>query len=181
MKKIISNPIFTFILGALICGTTGVVASTLMASNVSYTPKDSTWGVNNVEAAIDSLKLSKTSDNYSTEEQVIGTWIDGKPLYQKVYTGVSPAVGNTPVTVELNLPENFENVVNSWGWVKGGNSTGNYTYPIGGISAANNEQIATWIRASKGKIAIQFRSTSSSNAQSNKDYYLVFQYTKTTD
>lgn len=25
---------------------------------------------------------------YSTEEQVIGTWIDGKPLYQKVITGV---------------------------------------------------------------------------------------------
>lgn len=28
--------------------------------------------------------IGKTTENYSTEEQVIGTWIDGKPLYRKV-------------------------------------------------------------------------------------------------
>ena len=84
MKKILNSRLFAFIMGAIICGTTGVIASNLMASNIAYTPKDNTWGVNNVEAAIDSLKLSKTSDNYSTEEKVVGTWIDGKPLYQKV-------------------------------------------------------------------------------------------------
>ena len=94
MKNVIKNPIFTFILGALICGTTGVVASTLMASNIAYTPKDSTWGVNNVEAAIDSLKLSKTSSNYSTDEKVVGTWIDGKPLYQKTIIKESSFVKN---------------------------------------------------------------------------------------
>ena len=27
--------------------------------------------------------------NYSTTEQVVGTWIDGKPLYQIVITGIS--------------------------------------------------------------------------------------------
>ena len=27
---------------------------------------------------------SVMGDNYSTEEQVVGTWIDGKPLYRKV-------------------------------------------------------------------------------------------------
>ena len=58
MKKVIKNPLFTFILGILICGTTGVLASTLMASNISYTPKDSTWKVNNVEDAIDDLYKS---------------------------------------------------------------------------------------------------------------------------
>lgn len=29
--------------------------------NITYTPKDSTWKVDNVEAAIDSLELSKTN------------------------------------------------------------------------------------------------------------------------
>lgn len=33
---------------------------------------------------------SSTSDNYSLEEQVIGTWIDGKPLYRKVYQVTTP-------------------------------------------------------------------------------------------
>ena len=37
--------------------------------------------------------------NYSTEEQVIGTWIDGKPLYQKTILTTSPGALNTTVTV----------------------------------------------------------------------------------
>ena len=32
--------------------------------------------------------LNTSSDDYSTEETVIGTWIDGKPIYRKVYTGL---------------------------------------------------------------------------------------------
>jgi hypothetical protein len=28
--------------------------------------------------------------NYSTTEQLVGTWIDGKPLYQKTYSGTIP-------------------------------------------------------------------------------------------
>lgn len=39
---------------------------------------------------------SSTSEiNYSTEEQQIGTWIDGKPLYQKTYSFISPSAVNT--------------------------------------------------------------------------------------
>lgn len=37
-------------------------------------------------AAIVVTELSG-GQNYSTSEQVIGTWIDGKPLYQKTFTG----------------------------------------------------------------------------------------------
>ena len=29
--------------------------------------------------------------NYSTDERVVGTWVDGKPLYQKTFTGTVPA------------------------------------------------------------------------------------------
>ena len=31
------------------------------------------------------------SINYSTDEQIVGTWIDGKPLYQKTITGTTPS------------------------------------------------------------------------------------------
>ena len=120
MKKIISNPIFTFILGALICGTTGVVASTLMASNIAYTPKDSSWGVNNVEAAIDSLKISKTSDNYSTDEKVVGTWIDGKPLYQKtiIVTNQSKYTTNYAYSETIIVDNNIDTLVKNDGVVE---------------------------------------------------------------
>lgn len=35
------------------------------------------------------------STSYSTTEQVIGTWIDGKPLYQKTFSATTPATANT--------------------------------------------------------------------------------------
>lgn len=35
---------------------------------------------------------------YSTNEQVIGTWIDGKPLYRKVIQGTTPAMNDTILT-----------------------------------------------------------------------------------
>lgn len=35
---------------------------------------------------------------YSTEEHVIGQWIDGKPIYRKVFEVTSPSAGGTSVT-----------------------------------------------------------------------------------
>jgi len=37
-----------------------------------------------------------SSLNYSTEEQVVGTWIDGRPVYQKTYVvnGINAASGH---------------------------------------------------------------------------------------
>ena len=35
--------------------------------------------------ATDSAIKVGTGNDYSTDEQIIGTWIDGKPLYQKTF------------------------------------------------------------------------------------------------
>ncbi|MBP3766413.1 MAG: tail fiber protein [Bacilli bacterium] len=51
MKK----TILTIIIGVLIGTMANVLASSLLASNIEYHPKDSKWNVSNVEAAIDSL------------------------------------------------------------------------------------------------------------------------------
>ena len=48
--------IFSFIVGAILFGCIGTVAAyNMLAKDVKYTPKDSTWNVNNVEDAIDEL------------------------------------------------------------------------------------------------------------------------------
>ena len=53
MKK--SN-IFSFVLGAIIFGTISVVSAyALLSSDVSYTPEDEGWNVDNVQDAIDDL------------------------------------------------------------------------------------------------------------------------------
>ena len=74
MKKIIKNPIFTFILGSLIFGgIVGVSAYTIFANDIGYTPKDSTWkksngeDITNVSDAIDEL-YTKINDNASCEK-----------------------------------------------------------------------------------------------------------------
>ena len=83
MKKIFDNKLFIFILGIVVASTSIVVASNYMATDIAYTPKDSNWKVSNVADAINSLASKSGTVNYSTDEQTIGTWIDGKPLYQK--------------------------------------------------------------------------------------------------
>lgn len=49
--------------------------------------------------------------NYFTEERVIGTWIDGKPLYQKTFY-----TENTPIVIGINevfnLPSDIKLIVN---------------------------------------------------------------------
>lgn len=58
------------------------------------------------------VKLSTIKNQeYSTGEQVIGTWIDGKPIYRKVvYIGSLPA--NTASFFSHNI-SNIDRVVNS--------------------------------------------------------------------
>lgn len=48
-------------------------------------------------------------NNYSTEEQVIGTWIDGKPIYQKTYDNLSISVtkGTWTTIATLSNVDNF--------------------------------------------------------------------------
>ena len=56
---------------------------------------------------------------YSTEERRIGTWIDGKPLYRKVFLATVPTGTNTwnPITEPLT-ELSIENVVHLYGTIK---------------------------------------------------------------
>lgn len=56
MKKVLKSRIFAFILGAIIfSGITSVAAYSIFANDIGYTPKDSTWEVNNIQDAVDDL------------------------------------------------------------------------------------------------------------------------------
>ena len=76
----------------------------MFANSIAYTPKNSNWEVDTVEDALNSLYLSKTSENYSTEEQKVGTWIDGKPIYQRSFVVTADVLirgGGTSMSVEV--------------------------------------------------------------------------------
>lgn len=58
--------------------------------------------------------LGKPTVHYSTEEQVIGTWIDGKPLYQITYSGLSLVCTNANQSYATNMDwGNIKKVVHS--------------------------------------------------------------------
>ena len=42
-------------------------------------------------------------ENYSTEEVVIGKWIDGKPLYRKVLSSTTISDSNVDITLPSNI------------------------------------------------------------------------------
>ena len=99
------------IIGAIIAtGITTYAAYNYYASQVSYTKKDGTEV--SVEKALNELYASKktatasgSSNNYSTEEQVVGTWIDGKPLYRKLVTYTYTATGNSEFSFNHNISD----------------------------------------------------------------------------
>lgn len=48
---------------------------------------------------------------YSTEEQIVGEWIDGKPLYRKVYTSYNVDESSTidTYTIDIDITKNIHN------------------------------------------------------------------------
>lgn len=69
---------------------------------------DKAWLVTDAEGASGG-SASSAGEVYSREEQRIGTWIDGKPLYKKVYK-VTPQWTGSNQSFSLNIPE-LESIV----------------------------------------------------------------------
>ena len=75
----------TLVLGIVIGTISSVLASTLLASNVAYTPKDSKWKVNNVGSALDDLytnakvSLNKFCELKSGDALAIGSMYECDP------------------------------------------------------------------------------------------------------
>lgn len=119
-------------------------------------------------------------DIYSTDEKVIGTWIDGKPLYQKIMKFIT-AIGENYTTdiahgvsdVDLIFVKNAFLVNNSssdsyYGW--------SFPLPIG-LFKSNTTEDKLGIVASR--YGVRFYVETSWGTAWTK--YVVLNYTKTTD
>lgn len=111
--------------------------------------------------------------NYSTDEQVVGTWIDGKPLYQKTYDLTLPSTTKTAsVLTTINNIANMK-IRNMFGLVDGSVNAAPY---VNVDRSYIGQETPVWIRQN-GEIAI----TSYSSEFVNAKLFLTIQYTKTTD
>lgn len=160
-----------------------VLEGTVPGESGGYTlPKASTTELGGVKVGIglsiasDGTLSSNSANVYSTDETVIGTWIDGKPLYRKVYAGTYTERIAVDTWVELvdltGLDYDYIRTHFDYHPYEDANNVstsvhnGNTTAPYG---------VAQKVRGTKFMILV-----SPSPVAINK-YYLTVEYTKTTD
>ena len=172
-KKMLKKFVVIVVAVGIISGTLGVAAGSYSAKQMTYTPSDNTWKVNNVSDAIDDLKFKKVSNNYSTEEQVIGTWIDGKPLYQKSFSANSPAiVGSEDTIATFNL--SVDKIISLDLILQSGHEF----IPAGWQYQSTSYAITNvYARATATSLAMSV----GVSAYTSKPVFATIQYTKTTD
>ena len=108
---------------------------------------------------------------YSTAEIRIGTWIDSKPLYRKVYNfGALP--NNTSKSVALNI-SNLNEITSIRGICK--NPNADFVTPIPIVFADGTNQLQVYVQS--GQLSVYTSADRSSYTQS----YIILEYTKTTD
>ena len=170
-KSIRRTTILIVALGIIFGSIAGVTAYTISAKEIGYSPKDSSWKVNNVADAIESLKTLKGgSTNYSLDEQVVGTWIDGKPLYQKTID-CGKGLNNNLKTIAHGIL-NIDTIIRTDGLDihEDSNRTG------GSLPWVDRTSFLVGLWADSTNIYIR-----STYDASSTQYYCTIQYTKTTD
>lgn len=111
----------------------------------------------------------QSNNNYSTDEIVIGKWIDGKPIYRKVVQGTTPS--NSNLTNVVNLSSlSIDTLISIEGQITFNAGT---VYPL------------QWTRSNSQCDAILYENNLrltvvSSNLQ-NKPFFAILEYTKTMD
>lgn len=112
--------------------------------------------------------------DYSTTEQRIGTWIDGKPLYRKViqHMGLTAnsviSIGSIENSNILRIKEAYLDTTNDAG----------LSYPLNMIGYAGNLTDKVYVYAEKGTIKAFANGSWGSNAWRVN---VIVEYTKTTD
>lgn len=119
----------------------------------------------------------KAATVYSTTEQTIGRWVDGKPLYRKTFVVTTPASGTSTEVDTSGL--NIDTLVYIFGMFNSGTGTGSYEAPIPYVEPYNlqNSSINVFYLHDDSKIYV--RKSSSNMALAS--FHITVDYTKTTD
>ena len=115
------------------------------------------------------MKNTYSADSvYSTDEMIIGRWIDGKPLYRKVIQGNITSKDQSLFVVN----ENVKTMISIYGY---DSPDGIYYFPF---NYTQNGSTQKAIFYKKDTDTIEFRSSS---YNSGEVFVVILEYTKTTD
>lgn len=143
------------------------------------------WNTRSADISIDSItcQYTKTTDTaytvpvgdanyYSTLEQIVGRWIDGKPMYQKTlsFTNLTGAINDVPTGIT-----NIEKVCYMEGICLQNNANGSYRALPYAIPSTYTDSIGFVFN--KNDATIEFRL----GGNTYSELYITIRYTKTTD
>lgn len=105
-------------------------------------------------------------NTYSTNEQVIGKWIDGKPIYKKTYNGITTFDLDSSSQLLIPASVNVDKIINCSGYVT----------ELNGRNVLTTDEVRI-VKVDSNKVLFQ----SANNNLKNSPYAITFEYTKTTD
>ena len=159
IKSKIDLIIVVFITG-IVCITGTVYATTrFQANEIGY-------NTTTVADALDSMYQTMFSNNYSTTEKQVGTWLDGKPVYQIAIANGSFSLTSSGSWSNLPSAYSIPNLKQVTDAMVLRTSDGSYTRDFALRPESNG--------------GLQYYITTGSITLTNADV-LIVQYTKTTD
>lgn len=146
------------------------------------------------------IKAVAAGDVYSTTERVVGTWIDGKKVYEKVIaltnpTWVAPESGNkNPVSSYTSIGASIDEVINCTSMMKNKTTKASF-YPFSSYMVSGNilnVSELVWDEFSCVRVVVESNTYQDNpntirllaNTQhycEDYDYISIIRYTKTTD
>lgn len=125
---------------------------------------------NSTSAKWENASGGGSTHTYSTTEQVVGTWIDGKPIYETtINVGALP--NNTSISLTAQTPSDLEYLIDVRGFCVN-HSDSSHQRPLPLSAGGSND-----IRVDLGGGYIRITTYTD---WSNYDGYLTIQYTKST-
>lgn len=129
------------------------------------------------------IKAVAAGDVYSTEERVVGTWIDGKPIYQKTFSNITvnpTTAAGTNVVTDIDITSlNLDECIFMIGVVKSSSQGIIVHIPTLSVAGNANNGLTCAIRKLEHLIRISNASWDSSLATITS--IITIRYTKTTD
>ena len=129
--------------------------------------------INNYQIAGNGRYGVNTMNNYSLDEQIIGTWIDGNTIYKK--TIVVTTINNTDFIFDAKekIDKNIDKVLATYGLGIVDDGT---TYTNLPCYYNNSAYLGCFTKSQTKEVHIR-----SGSQYASGTYYLTFEYTKTTD
>ena len=152
-----------------------VINSNTSSNGLSYTV---TARYTKTTDSANSFKYADEND-YSTSEKIVGTWIDGKPIYQRTYTGTLPATIDDGTEVTLGTISDISLLLDAKGYCK--YSTGEVVVPqTNGRVSNNNTVYSIVVFRNNTSVVMYLAGTYASDTFAGQAYAVTIQYTKTT-